>query len=135
MLKLTSRAILLSNSPRVIYQSNLLPSHVEHDGFTPVTCQFVMWFGDIVSQSLGRFIAIFNIFPRHLSWHFGTLNQVYLYSLFPVSTVTNVENNKIQIEKNSGSGHIPLSFLSIPLTFVSYSPFFSVLGADKKLYI
>ena len=52
-------------------------------------------------------------------WTFSTSN---INVLRPVSTVTNVENNEIRIEKKktNGSGYIPLTLLSIPFMFVSH---------------
>ena len=50
-----------------------------------------------------------------------------------VFTITNVDNNKIRIEKNNDLNHVPLAFLSIPLAFVPHqSAFFPVLGIVKR---
>ena len=52
--------------------------------------------------------------------------------LCPVSTVANIENNEIRIEKNKMSGHILLALLSIPLTFVSRYSAFSIRGTGAN---
>ena len=52
----------------------------------------------------------------------------------PVSTVANVENNEIRIEKNNISGNILLALLAILLKFVShYSAFFSIRRLDPNV--
>ena len=48
--------------------------------------------------------------------------------IMPRSTATNIDNNEIRIKRNNFSGHIPLTFLFVLLTFVlHYSAFFSIL--------
>ena len=57
-----------------------------------------------------------------LKFHYNTMNFLVIpHSLYPISTVANVENNEIRIEKNNISGHIFPTFLSHYYRFASHS--------------
>ena len=75
-----------------------------------------------------------SICDRQMYEHTEPQKHYYL-PLYSISTVTNVKNNEIRIEKNNILGHnLLLHVLSSPLKFVShYAVFFPVHGTNKNV--